>query len=307
MIMLKEKLKNIFVFLLLEVTLKSIFILFLTTFFCSFLLSVAPKENRITILIREDISYEKTKESKQTSFPESYFIWLKNISHGDLGVSKSGQSVIEEGKQKLVTTLSISFISLILIISISFIIGIIDSVKFNSLVIPVYLVTTLPAFFLGYILIGLFNFHQAAILNYIMAIITLTLSSGIIYEFSKLIKNTMKSEMQKEYIDTAKVKGLTESILPYVGTVQFHAFRNAVIQIFSRIGSLLPIIISSSIIIEQVFGIHGLSYMLLDGFTDKDINRILLVILLAVVIVRIGSIASNFVYILLNPQYQYFK
>jgi ABC-type dipeptide/oligopeptide/nickel transport system permease component len=307
MIMFKKRLKNILGFFLFEITLKSVLILFITTFFCSFLLSVAPKENRISILIREDISFEKTKEIKQKKFPESYFVWLKNISRGDLGVSKSGQSVVEEGKQKLITTLTISFISLLLLISLSFIIGINDSAEFKSIVVVIYLVTTLPAFFLGYILIGLINFHQAAFLNYVMAILTLTLSSGIIYEFSKLIKNTMRSEMQKEYIDTARAKGLIESVLPNFGTIQFHAFRNAIIQIFSRISSLLPIIISSSIIIEQVFGIHGLSYMLLDGFTDKDINRILLVILLAVVIVRIGSIVSNFVYILLNPQYQYFK
>jgi ABC-type dipeptide/oligopeptide/nickel transport system permease component len=307
MIMIKERFRNILVFFVFEIILKSVLILFLTTFFCSFLLSVSPKENKITILIREDTSMQKEKEIRQQSFPVSYFSWLKSISQGDLGVSKSGQSVMEEGKQKLATTLTISFISLLFLIAISFVIGVTDSSKFRSMVVLIYLVTTLPAFFLGYILIGLFNFHQTVFLNYLMAILTLTLSSGIIYEFSKLIKNTMKSEMQKEYIDTARAKGLRDSIWPEPGTIQFHAFRNAVIQIFSRISSLLPIIISSSIIIEQVFGIHGLSYMLLDGFTDKDINRILLVILLAVVIVRIGSIVSNLVYALLNPQYQYFK
>jgi len=305
--MFKEKLNNILVFFLFEVTLKSFIIIFLTTFFCSFLLSVAPKENRITIQIREDTSYAREVQTKQDQFPASYFTWLKNVSSGNLGVSKSGQSVMEEGIQKLLTTLTISFTSLLLLIFISFIIGLIDSGKIKSIVVIVYLITTLPAFFLGYFLIGLFNFHQAAFPNFLMAILTLTLSSGIIYEFSKLIKNTMRSEMHKEYIDTAKAKGLRENVFPYTGTIQFHAFRNAIIQIFSRIGSLLPVIISSSIIIEQVFGIHGLSYMLLDGFTDKDVNRILLVILLAVVLVRLGSIASNIVYIYLNPQYQYFK
>lgn len=305
--MFRERINNILAFILFEVTLKSFIIVFLTTFFCSFLLSVAPKENRITIQIREDASYEKKQEARQNEFPASYFAWLKDVSRGDLGVSKSGQPVIEEGKQKLITTLTISFSSLLLLIFISFIIGLIDSGRIKTIVVLIYLITTLPAFFLGYFLIGLFNFHQAAFPNFLMAILTLTLSSGIIYEFSKLIKNTMKVEMHKEYIDTARAKGLTESVFPNAGTIQFHAFRNAIIQIFSRIGSLLPVIISSSIIIEQVFGIHGLSYMLLDGFTDKDVNRILLVILLAVALVRMGSIASNIVYISLNPQYQYFK
>jgi ABC-type dipeptide/oligopeptide/nickel transport system permease component len=302
----KEKLKNILSFILFEITLKSILILFLTTFLCSFLLSITPRENRITVLIREDASYEKRAEEIQ-KFPGSYIVWLKNISQGDLGVSKSGQPVMEEGKQKLVITFTISFVSLILLIILSFIIGIKESGKFRPLVVLIYLISTLPAFFLGYILIGLFNFHLAIIPNYMMAILTLTLSSGIIYEFSKLINTAIKSEMQKEYIETAKAKGLKELALPYIGTIGFHAFRNAIIQIFSRIGSLLPIIISSSIIIEQVFGIHGLSFMLLDGFIDKDMNRILLVILLAVLLVRIGSVISKFVYLLLNPQYRYFQ
>lgn len=301
-----EKLKNILSFILFEIILKSILILFLTTFFCSFFLSVTPRENRITVLIREDTSFEKSADEIQ-KFPGSYIVWLRNISQGNLGVSKSGQPVMEEGKQKLAITFTISFVSLILLIILSFLIGIKESGRFRPLVVLIYLISTLPAFFLGYILIGLFNFHLAVIPNYLMAILTLTLSSGIIYEFSKLIQTTIKSEMQKEYIETAKAKGLKELALPYIGTIGFHAFRNAIIQIFSRIGSLLPIIISSSIIIEQVFGIHGLSFMLLDGFVDKDMNRILLVILLAVLLVRIGSVISKFVYVLLNPQYRYFQ
>jgi peptide/nickel transport system permease protein len=302
--MINEKLKNILNFIFFEIVLKSILILFVATFFCSLVLSIAPKENKIRILIREDSQYQSKKEIVQP-FPESYIVWLENVFMGNLGVSKSGQSVIEEGQQKLIVTLTITFVSLLLLISFSFIIGISFSYKFRTLVVFIYVITTLPAFFLGYILIGLFNFQQTSFLNYLIAILTLTFSSGIIYEFSKLISSTMKNEMNKEYIETARAKGLKESFLPYTGTTGFHAFRNAMLQISSRISSLLPIIISSSIIIEQVFGIHGLSYMLLDGFTDKDINRILLVILLAVTIVRMGSIISNFIYIIINPQYRY--
>jgi peptide/nickel transport system permease protein len=116
----------------------------------------------------------------------------------------------------------------------------------------------------------------------------------------------MKTEMGKDYIQLAKAKGLSTRIFPVKGSIEFHAFRNTLIKIISRISSLIPITISSSIIVEQVFGIHGLSFMLLDGLSDKDFNRILLVILMAVAIVRAGSLVSNFLYILANPQYKYY-
>jgi ABC-type dipeptide/oligopeptide/nickel transport system permease component len=218
----------------------------------------------------------------------------------------AGQSVIAEGKEKLLVTLSLSFVSLLLLIVFSLFIGLNKNKHLRPLVAFIFFFATLPAFFLGYLLIGLFSISSGTFVNYLTAILCLTLSSGLIYEFSRLIGHTMKNEMRKDYIQLARAKGLNSKTLPLIGTIEFHAFRNAIIRICSRIGSILPIVISSSIIIEQVFGIHGLSYMLLDGFIDKDFNRILLVILLAIGIVRLGSIVSNFLYILANPQYKFY-
>jgi peptide/nickel transport system permease protein len=305
--MKREKIKNLFGFIFFELTLKSALILFIATFFCAFLLSITPQGKKFIIQIREDISVEnETKNESKVTFPGLYFGWLKNTFNGNLGVSRSGQSVISEGFEKLLTTLTLSFVSLILLIALSFLIGLSKVKKYNPIILFVFFISTLPAFFLGYLMIGLFSSNSSTFLRYTLAILTLTLSSGVIYEFSTAIKHTMKTEMGKDYIQLAKAKGLSTSIFPVTGSIEFHAFRNSLIKIISRISSLIPITISSSIIIEQVFGIHGLSFMLLDGLSDKDFNRILLVILMAVAIVRAGSLISNFLYIIANPQYKYY-
>jgi ABC-type dipeptide/oligopeptide/nickel transport system permease component len=56
-------------------------------------------------------------------------------------------------------------------------------------------------------------------------------------------------------------------------------------------------------VVEQVFRLPGLSYMLIDGLTDKDTSRILVVVLFSVVLVRIVSLLANFLYLVLNPRY----
>lgn len=247
---------------------------------------------------------ETITEKGDQNFLTSYIEWINGLFHWELGRNKAGQKVTEEIKEKLPITFVLSFASFLPAILISFLLGLsIDEGKINIPKSLLCLLTALPAFFLGYLLIALFGYHVSLLPRYLLAIFTLALSSGIINEMSRVIEDAMETELSKEYIETARAKGLASAPFPWIGTVGFHAFRNALITILPRVGLIFSYIISGSMVVEQVFGLPGLSFMLLKGLGDKDIGRVLVVILLGVVLVRIGSILANFLYLLLNPKY----
>ncbi|MEW6603047.1 MAG: ABC transporter permease, partial [Nitrospirota bacterium] len=246
----------------------------------------------------------RIKEDGEHGPSISYMDWLKNVIQGEFGRGKSGQSVSEEIMQKLPVTFIISFASIVPAVLVSFFIGLFnDSRSVNAASNIIYLLTALPAFFLGYLLIAIFGYYPNVLINYLFAIFSLGLSSGIINEMGRFVNSSMKKELSRDYIETAIAKGLRETNLPLPGTIGFHAFRNALIGIMPRIGALFALIISGSMIVEQVFGLNGISFMLLDGLAEKDRTRVLIVVFMSVILVRIGTITSNLFYLLLNPRY----
>lgn len=234
----------------------------------------------------------------------SYLGWIRGVLRWEYGRTSSGQRVAEEISQKLLVTLILSFSSFLIAVPIALILGL--CVRQKPVVRtrnPLLVLTALPAFFLGYLLIAFLGYHVSTVPRYILAVLTLALSSGIINDYSRVIEDVMRTESSKEYIETARAKGLRVSALPMFGTVGFHAFRNAAVTIAPRIGLIFTIVISGSMVVEQVFGLPGLSFMLLRGLAERDIGRVLIVILLGVLLVRAGSIAAMFLHVLLDPKY----
>lgn len=305
-------------FFLLEVVIKSVLLCFIATFVVYLLLCITPKAEKKEVPIRYNETQSKLRSVDTTrkhyisqhtntirnqieykKFPYFYYIeWVKDILTGNFGRIMAGQSIAEEIKARFLLTFKLSLFSLIPALFISLIIGLLGNKRFvNWGGNFTYLLASLPAFLLGYLLFGIFGS------NFWIAVITLGLSCGIINEIGRIIGNAMEVELSKDYIETARSKGLEEKSLPLLGTVGFHAFRNALITIIPRICLLFTLIISGSMVVEQVFRLPGLSYMLIDGLADKDIGRILIVVLLIVILVRIVSILTNFFYLLLNPRY----
>lgn len=226
-----------------------------------------------------------------------YSHWLLNVLRGRLGRSLAGQDIGEEVRSRAGFTVLLSFTSLVPALLLSLWLGMFTrrgSLTWASN--TAYLLSSLPAFLLGYLLFGLFG------ASFPVAAITLGLSCGIINEMGRFVGNVMDEEMTRDYIKTARAKGLREGVLPWPGTVRSHAFRNALIPIVPRICILFPMVVSGCMVVEQVFRLQGLSYMLLEGLADKDSARVLIVVLLAVLLVRSVSIIAGGCYVLLNPK-----
>lgn len=234
----------------------------------------------------------------------SYIAWVSRLLRGDLGRTAAGERVTEEIGRKLPATLTLSIAAFVPAVLVALLFNLVGASSVTASVRrPVSLLTTLPAFMLGYLIIALVGYQASSAPRYLLGIVTLFLSCGIVNDLGRVMAGALESESARPYIETARAKGLSESPFPRVGTVSFHALRNAMIAVLPRVGLIFGFAISGSMVVEQVFDIPGLSFMMLNGLADRDASRVLVVVLLGVVLARVGSVLAGFVYVLLNPRY----
>jgi len=251
-------------------------------------------------------SRKKAKESK-VGFLSQYFSWLAGVMLGNFGYSEyyAGQSIARDLKEKVPVTFTLTIASLIISIAIAFFMSLLASIKGNYLstkigVSAFYFISCIPAFLLAYIFIICLSSRW----EFILAMIALSLGNGIITEMMREMSGTLSSELKSGYITAAMARGLdVTSFLPRRGTVIWHAFRNALIQILPAIGSKLPFILSGAIVLEMVFDLPGMGEMIISGLTQQDNPRVLMVVLLGVCLARLGSFTAELSYFLLSPRY----
>lgn len=287
-------------FVAVEVLLKTVLLCVASTFLVYLLLSLTPHADSRQVPLRFTDGERPAVEGaarRAPDFPLDYLRWLGHAARGRFGRIAAGQNVGDEIATRGRTTFLLCFSALLPALALALLFGTVEGGPWlRGAAGLVYFLSSLPAFLAGYVLYGLFGG------GFLAAAVTLGGSCGIINELGRVIHGSMAAEYRRVYMETAVVKGLPAGRLPFPGTRRFHAFRQALISFIPRINLLFPLVVSGSLVVEQVFRLPGLSYMLIDGLADKDIGRILIVILLAVFMVRVLTVLSGFLYLALNPR-----
>lgn len=114
---------------------------------------------------------------------------------------------------------------------------------------------------------------------------------------SRYARSGMLEIIRKDYIRTARAKGLPER------TVIFkHALRNSLIPIVTLIASLLPAMIGGSVIIEYIFNINGMGKLSIDAILSRDYNMVMAFTTLSAVLVLLGMLLSDILYTVVDPR-----
>ena len=103
--------------------------------------------------------------------------------------------------------------------------------------------------------------------------------------------------IRADYIRTARAKGLHEFVV-----IMKHAVRNGMIPILTLLGSLLPVLVSGSVVIEVVFGIPGMGLYLFDAINLRDYNAVMAVLIMASVLTLFGILVSDLSYAAVDPR-----
>ena len=114
---------------------------------------------------------------------------------------------------------------------------------------------------------------------------------------TQFMKNNLLEEINKDYVKTARAKGLSRKVVYYK-----HALRNALVPIATSLGNIFGIFLAGSIIIEKIFNIPGIGLLALDSATARDYNVIMALIFIQSLIFIIGRIASDLIYVVIDPR-----
>lgn len=255
-----------------------------------------------------------------------YLIWLKNLVTLDFGESFSYEEpVIDVILSKFPVSLQFGIISFILSYLISIPLGIYKAVKHGGAfdittsvllfiaysIVPFMLGILLIVFFAGGSFLDLFPIGGVSSDNYetlstwgkftdrlhhfFLPLICYTI--GSFTTLVMLMKNSILDEVKKDYIRTARAKGLDEKTV-YLK----HALRNALIPIVTGLGGFLSIFFAGSILLEQVFQLDGIGLLSYTSVLARDYNVIMGLIFLQSLAMLIGNVMSDIAYVLVDPR-----
>jgi peptide/nickel transport system permease protein len=125
----------------------------------------------------------------------------------------------------------------------------------------------------------------------------LTATLVILGYIARLTRAGVIEELKRDYVRTAELKGL-----PYWKVIIKHVLRNALLPTVTVIAISIGWLMSGLVVIEAVFGYHGVGDYLIRGVELRDLPRIQAVVMVTVMIFLMVNFLSDMTYALLNPR-----
>jgi peptide/nickel transport system permease protein len=124
-----------------------------------------------------------------------------------------------------------------------------------------------------------------------------TLSCPAVAALSRYLRSGMLDVLHQDYIRTARAKGLPERAV-----VWGHALRNGVLPLVTLLGLELPQLIGGAVVVEAIFGIHGLGSVMLEAMRVPDYPVVIALVSWTAVLSLLGSLLADLTYGWLDPR-----
>jgi len=116
----------------------------------------------------------------------------------------------------------------------------------------------------------------------------------------RMTRTMMLEVLRQDYIRTAWAKGLTERTV-----IMRHALKNALIPVVTIVGLLLPVLIGGSVVLEQIFALPGVGWLLITSLNQRDYPIISGINLVLATFVLGLNLVIDLTYGWLDPRVQY--
>ena len=260
--------------------------------------------------------------------PERFWIMLKNYARLDLGRSFfQNKDVWQLIREKMPVSISLGLWTFFISYGISVPLGVAKAVRAGSrfdlattlLVLAGYAV---PGFVLGVALLVIFggqlgwfplrgltsaNWDElswpARIADYLWHI-TLPVTAMVMGSFAvtaMLTKNSFLEEIRKQYVLTARAKGLSDRQVLYK-----HVFRNALIPIVTGFpAAFIGAFFTGALLIETLFSLDGLGLLSYESVIRRDYPVVLGTLFLFTLIGLVTKLVSDLSYVWVEPRVKF--
>ncbi len=121
---------------------------------------------------------------------------------------------------------------------------------------------------------------------------------GSLAVMTLLTKNSFLEEIRKQYVLTARAKGLSENQVLYK-----HVFRNAIIPIITGFpGYFIASFFTGSLLIETIFSLDGMGLLAYQSVLNRDYPVVLGTLYFFTLIGLISRLLSDLSYVLVDPR-----
>ena len=243
-------------------------------------------------------------------FLVQFFTYLTNILHGDFGTSyQLGMPVTDIIlKIRFPITLIMAVSSMLLAVIFSIPIGTLSAVKQYTVidsitVVFALLLTSIPVFWLGLMLILLFSLKLGwfpssgfdGVKSFVLPAITLALVNSA--QIIRMTRSSMLEVLRQDFVRTARAKGASETRVIFK-----HALKNAIIPVLTVIGINFGIVLGGSAIAETVFGIPGMGIQMVTSIRQKDIPVVMGAVLFVAFTFSVVNLLIDILYTLFDPR-----
>lgn len=248
---------------------------------------------------------------------QRYVNWLANFVRGDFGTSyKFDMPVAQLLGSRVGVTFTLAAMALVLILVISLPLGLLAA-RFRGgwvdrlLTVLNQITMSIPNFIVGILLVlicglvlklfspGGYQPPSAGLGQYLWFMFFPALAVALPRSAMtiKMLRSSVLSEMDSDYIRTARSKGNTPGSILWR-----HVLRNAMIPVVTFVASAMAGIVAGSIVVEKVFGIPGMGLLLITSINNRDHPVVQAIIVLVAAVVVLCNFLADLLYRVMDPR-----
>ena len=297
--------------------LQLIIILFAITFLSFAMMRLAGSdavmkkmENTGMAVTQEVLDSAREELGLDEPFLTQYFVWLKDLLHGDMGTSYiSGEDIASSFLSKLPATLLLAAFALALTVAISVPLGILAAVRQNRFIdwvlrIASFLGNSMPNFFVALLLLYIFAIRLdlfPVLSNEVTlrcaALPALTLAIAMSSKYLRQVRAAVLEELGKDYVTGAKARGI-----PFRSTLFGSVLKTALVTILTLLALSIGNLLGGTAIVESIFMWDGVGKLAVDAINMRDYPMVQAYVMwMAIIYVGI-NLATDILYRVLDPR-----
>jgi peptide/nickel transport system permease protein len=240
---------------------------------------------------------------------QQLFNYIKNAMHGDFGNSyQLRMPVWDIIKLRFPLTLQLTTFTMLIAVLIGVPVGILSAVKQYSVidafsVIFALLMASIPAFWLGMLLMLLFSLNLGWLPSSgyegVKWLILPSITLGFINcaTIMRMTRSSMLEVVRQDFIRTARAKGATEKRVVFR-----HALKNAIIPVITVVGTAFGSSLGGAVVTETVFGLPGMGTQIITAIRQKDNPVVLASVIVIALAFSLVNLIVDILYTYVDPR-----
>lgn len=239
-----------------------------------------------------------------------YLSYMGGLLKGNLGISyaEPGTSAAEIIGRAWPLTASLGLAALLTAVLVGTALGILRAVSGRRAVKGIIsagemLAAGIPGFAAAFLLLFVFSMKLKLLpvsgllspAHYILPTVSLALYPAAV--ISRLLGNALETELRKEYVVFARMKGLGAGRI-----VLTHALKNAYLPVLRYLGPASAYLLTGSFAAESIFNIPGLGREFVNSITNRDYTLIMALTIFMGTVVILANLLTDLLCAWLEPR-----